>query len=651
MTVTPLRRIRPAAAPTATAESTPPRGYGVVVAVGAVVFWLAYDDGTYSVQSRSIVAVVAWWLLVLAVVTGRWPLTRLRLEAVVASAALAGFAMLSLMSIEWAADDANAFLEFNRVCLYVAVVLLSFTIRSPTTVGRWCDGIVLGISATIGLSLFARFFPQVVNGSTGFAVLQRGQVRLNYPLGNWNALAVFAAMAIPLALRSALLATSRVLRGLAIAPVPALAAAIYLTSSRTGAVVAALGVGVFFFLVRQRVATVAALVAAAAGSAVAVVAVASVHGVAEGAAVSVGKGLLVTALVLLSCLVAGAALLVLSDLARRLTAGRPSLERLLLLGAAVALIVAVVAVNPVRRFDDFQRLPTGIYGSDAQYVQSHLLNSSGNGRWQYWTAAAREFEAHPVGGAGAGSFEAWWVKTRPYAAFVRNAHSLYLEVLGELGVFGLVLIVAMFGAGIAAVVLRLRAGDDAHRATIAALGATLAAFVVAAGLDWIWQVTAVTIVGLLCLGFVVGPATGEAPRRPRSSWLALTAGVAVVAFALPVIVSQTISFLTDRRVAASQQAYDTGRLDDAFRAANSARNLEPWSDAPYVQLALVAERAGDLRSAAIWIGSALSRNPDNWSSWLVQARIEAKSGQIIPARRSLAHARDLNPLGLAQATR
>jgi hypothetical protein len=323
----------------------------------------------------------------------------------------------------------------------------------------------------------------------------------------------------------------------------------------------------------------------------------------------------------------------------------------LVFGGIAALVVVFVAIDPVRRFDDFRRLPTGVYGNNAQYVQNHLLNASGNGRWQYWTAAVKEFEAHPVGGGGAGSYQAWWEKTRPYAAFVRNAHSLYLETLGELGVFGLLLILVTFAAGVVAVVRRLRSGDDAHRTTVAALGAALGVFIVGAGFDWIWQVTVVTIVGLLCLGLVVGPATAEAPAERRASWLQLTAGVAVVVLALPVIVSQTISFLTDRRLAASQHAYNAGRLEDAFNAATSARNLEPWSDAPYVQLALVAQRAGDLDSAAVWIGDAISRNPENWTSWLVQATIEAKNGQVLPARRSLAQARDLNPLGLAQATR
>jgi hypothetical protein len=627
------------------------RRYGVVVGVGAVVFWLAYDDGTYGLESRSIAAIVAWWVLAFAVVLGRWPLLRLRGEAIVAAVALAAFAVLSLLSIEWAASDANAFLEFNRVSLYVAVFLLSLTVVSRGTLGRVCDGIVLGITATVALSLFARFSPHVINESSGFGILPRGQMRLNYPLGNWNSLAVFAALAVPLAMRSALLGSSSALRGLAVAPVPALVAAIYLTSSRTGALVAALGAALFFFLVRQRIATLATLGAAAIGSIGAVATVALARGIASGASVSVGEGILVTALVLVSCAVAAAALAPLSALGSRLSVRRPSIERLLVFGGIAALVVVFVAIDPVRRFDDFRRLPTGVYGNNAQYVQNHLLNASGNGRWQYWTAAVKEFEAHPVGGGGAGSYQAWWEKTRPYAAFVRNAHSLYLETLGELGVFGLLLILVTFAAGVVAVVRRLRSGDDAHRTTVAALGAALGVFIVGAGFDWIWQVTVVTIVGLLCLGLVVGPATAEAPAERRASWLQLTAGVAVVVLALPVIVSQTISFLTDRRLAASQHAYNAGRLEDAFNAATSARNLEPWSDAPYVQLALVAERAGDLDSAAVWIGDAIGRNPENWTSWLVQATIEAKNGQVLPARRSLAQARDLNPLGLAQATR
>jgi O-Antigen ligase len=624
--------------------------YALVGAVAGVVFGLAYDDGAYGVQSRSIVAIVAWWLIALAIVAGSSTFGRLRREAVVVAVALGGFAVLSLASTAWAANDGSAFAEFNRVSLYLAALLLSFLVVSRRVLGRCCDGILVGISAVAALSLVSRFFPDVVNAASDFRFLPRGLSRLNYPLGYWNGLAVFVAMAIPLALRSSLLGRSTVTRGLAVSPVPALAAVIYLSSSRTGAAVAVFGIVAFFVLVHRRLAALATLAAAATGAVPALATVASLHAVAEGTAVSRPQGVVVTVVVIASCCLAALVLAPLSSLEPRLSGRSRSIERLLLVATLIALTAGVVAAHPVRRFHDFQKLPTG-YGADGRYVTNHLLNSSGNGRWQYWTVAVREFEAHPAVGGGAGSYQAWWEKTRPYPAPLRNAHSLYVEVLGELGIVGLVFIVLVFAAGFAALALRLRRGDDVHRTTVAALGSVLAVFAVAAGFDWVWQLTIVGIVGVICLGFLVGPALADAPAIRRGRWLVPAVGVAVVVLALPAIGSQAVSLLSDRRLAASERAFNAGNLRQAFDAANDARNLEPWADASYLQLALVAERAGDLGSAGQWIADAIRRDPDNWTTWVVQSRIQTKTGATAAAQRSLERARALNPLGLPQALR
>ncbi|MDQ6914820.1 MAG: hypothetical protein M3155_03300, partial [Actinomycetota bacterium] len=62
-----------------------------------------------------------------------------------------------------------------------------------------------------------------------------------------------------------------------------------------------------------------------------------------------------------------------------------------------------------------------------------------------------------------------------------------------------------------------------------------------------------------------------------------------------------------------------------------------------LQLALVSERAGDLRAARLWIGRALGMNADDWRLWLVASRIETRQGDVLAARRSYERARQLNP--------
>ena len=138
------------------------------------------------------------------------------------------------------------------------------------------------------------------------------------------------------------------------------------------------------------------------------------------------------------------------------------------------------------------------------------MSSASNGRWQFWQAAIDQFEARPLTGHGAGSYEAWWAQHGSIAYFTRQAHSLYLETLGELGLVGLLLVVGLLGVvGVTAARRRAAAaGED--RTTVAALAALALGFAVAVGIDWVWEIPVVAITGILACGLLVGPATARA---------------------------------------------------------------------------------------------------------------------------------------------
>ena len=124
-------------------------------------------------------------------------------------------------------------------------------------------------------------------------------------------------------------------------------------------------------------------------------------------------------------------------------------------------------------------------------------------RTAYWRVAASDVTRHPVLGSGAGSFDDVWYSNRPIPANVRDAHSLYLEVLAELGPIGLILVLAVLVPPLVASVRSPGAGV----APIAA--AAYAAFLVHAGLDWDWEVPATTLAALAC-----GAALLISLRRP-----------------------------------------------------------------------------------------------------------------------------------------
>src|SRR5207248_6417843 len=66
---------------------------------------------------------------------------------------------------------------------------------------------------------------------------------------------------------------------------------------------------------------------------------------------------------------------------------------------------------------------------------------AGANRPHYWHVAWKEYTLNPLTGSGAGTFDSYWLHYRPVSSFARDAHSLYVETLAELGPLGLALVV------------------------------------------------------------------------------------------------------------------------------------------------------------------------------------------------------------------
>src|SRR6185503_15034172 len=282
--------------------------------------------------------------------------------------------------------------------------------------------------------------------------LPGGENRLSYPLEYWNGLGIFVGLAFPLLLGTALATRRTAVRAIAVAVLPALCATIYLTSSRGGAATAALGAVVFLALTERRLAALGALLCGAAGSAAAIGVLLARSDLVDGplqSAAATDQGHTAAVLIGLICIATGA-VLVLGELFARRVKIRPLPRRAGLALAAVAVVAAVaglVALDPVQRYDTFKKPPTEFKQAEVDYTRAHLLSGSGSGRWQFWKAAADEFETRPLVGRGAGSYESWWAQHGSLFRFIRDAHSLYLETLAELGIVGFALLMATLGAG------------------------------------------------------------------------------------------------------------------------------------------------------------------------------------------------------------
>jgi hypothetical protein len=315
--------------------------------------------------------------------------------------------------------------------------------------------------------------------------------------------------------------------------------------------------------------------------------------------------------------------------------------------SVVIVLVGLVLAHPVRRFEDFKKPPTAFDQSSG--IENHLTSGGGNGRWQLWQAAWKEFESKPLHGRGAGSYQSWWAQHGTISGFVQDAHSLYLETLGELGVVGFALLALTFVTGLVVAGRRLLRVASDQRLTLAAALASFVGFAAAAAVDWMWELTIVSMVAFVCLGLMVGPGTAPAPppravrpgERPLRSRLAI--GLAVILGGWLVICAVAIPLLAGVKIRDSQRAVAAGNLPAAFTSAQDARNIQPWSSAPYTQLALIAEEDGDYDSARVWVQRAIERDRADWELWFLAARFDTSRGAVRQATRDLARARALNP--------
>ncbi len=612
-------------------------------ALGLALFAAAYDDGAYSLESRSTIAIAVWWAILVGAALGIWPRRPVPRGAIATGALLAGFACWELASTAWASSAEQAFTEFDRTALYLGIYVLVVVSSAASRLVRWLDGLLLAVLATAVVALVSRLFPGSFPARGLPELLPSSSTRLSFPLGYWNGLAIFVALAFPLLLFWTLEGGRRHRLGAA-ASFPAIGAVIYLSSSRGAA--AALACGALAFLVAQprRWAAFFALLAAGLGFALSVAMLRAQQTVVEGplgsaAARSEGRHaalLLLGISLLLAAAVEGAV-----ALAPRLP--RPSRPLRLACAALILLVCLAAAGAEGWSLRHFARLPpTAPSSVRGNAVSDHLLSGSGSGRWQFWSASLDEFESAPLAGGGAGSFAAWWAQHGSFRYFVKDAHSLFLQTLGELGLVGFALLSGAIGAGAAVGASRLRRLSGPRRTAAAALLGAFTVYVVAAAVDWMWELTAVTIAGVAFLALLSGTATlPEQSRPPRQRGRGLAAALAVIACA--VLAAEAIVLLAEVELGASQADARRGDLAGARTHALAASKLEPWAATPYLQLALLDESAGALDRARKEIGESIDRDRDDWRPWLVASEIETRLGEPALASRSHAHARLLDP--------
>lgn len=594
---------------------------------------VALRGGSYDEVQRGETFFVVWWVLAIGVAFGLLPPVSLSRPAKIALVALIALAAWTAVGASWSSSVGRTLHEAARTLGYAGVLLLVVRAFGPR--GWRGAAVALTVSAVTicALALASRLLPGLASEleRTGYETR-----RLNYPFNYWNALGTWAAMTVGLALAWSAHAPRWWWRALALQGACVAVPVCYLTYSRSGAVGAVVAVLTVIALSRHRWLAALHACAAAAGSAVVIITIRAQPPIAEATGYEgAGAVALATAAALAGCaLVAYLTTLVGVERVRM----KPRAARTAVASFGAALLVAAVAVGPALAQDAWDSFHQSGGDAGAAGDPAQRLTSLSGERSQLWETALDAFARHPFEGAGAGTYEFLWNRDQRWSHHVRDAHSLYMEVLAELGLPGaLLLVIALGGLLLAALHLAVRQTDPASAGAAAGCSAAFLTFCVTAGVDWMWESTAVACAAFAAAGVAVAGGS-KAVDHPRA-----LPRVALTLLALVALGLRTPILIAAAEVRISQEAVREQRIEAAVSAASVAVHAEPWSTDGYLQRALVLERQGFLDAAAKDARTAVAKERLNAETWLILARIEVERGRTKAAIAAATRARELNP--------
>ena len=270
--------------------------------------------------------------------------------------------------------------------------------------------------------------------------------------------------------------------------------------------------------------------------------------------------------------------------------------------AAVAVVIAVVGLiavigNPFTRiskeYDDFVNLKINT-PTDTRFL------SGGGYRYDYWRIAWKEFKQEPLRGVGAGSYDVDYFVDRRTNEDIRQPHSLPMQLLAELGIPGLLALLAFVGAVFAGLWRTARRGvaSPGRRVAAVAAGGAFSAWLAHTSVDWLHLLPGVTGIALCAAAGLLAPWSRRAPGRALSTGRIVAVVVAVVAVLAAADTAGRLAAAEHYRLQ-SRSALNTDPVH-ALRLANDALALNGDSlpalymkSAAYARLGSVHGRARD----------------------------------------------------------
>jgi len=635
-------------------------GAALAVALSAVGLrgggGLALGPTTKVEISLDIVAAVLGALAVLAVSTRRW----WGAGAILWFGALAA---VTALSITWAIQPSDAWLEANRTIAWMAVFAGGVVLTRLA--GAWWSACLAAIATATGVvctwAILTKVFPGALAADEIYA-------RLREPFSYWNAVGLTGALGVPAALwLGARRSGHAALNALAYPLMGLLLLTVLLAYSRGSLLAVVVGCAFWFAVVPLRLRGVAVLAAGALG---ALAVTAWVFGqdtltkdnvdVAQRATSGHELGIATLAMLVL--------LLAVGLVVQFAAARRPPAEGTRRRAGAVILVA--LALVPLALVVALALSSKGLGGSISSgwksltdpHDQTRVLNdpsrltSVGSVRARYWNESYKIWKAHKGKGVGAGGYATARLRYRTDRLAVRHAHGYVVQTAADLGLLGLAVSFALLiawawatartlgwrlpvppaaarlwgrgppSADAAATLPRLTFGPE--HVGMATLATIALVFGVHSFIDWTWFVPGTAVIALLAAGWVAGRGPlEEAPADPRDLPARLRLGVRrpprVIAAVLIVVAGGLAAWTAWEPLGARDAGNDAllaaGKDPKSYNKAlglvRTAQDRNPLSPDPLFERAVVELVGGHKTAARAALVQAVRLQPANASTW------------------------------------
>jgi hypothetical protein len=329
-------------------------------------------------------------------------------------------------------------------------------------------------------------------------------------------------------------------------------------------------------------------------------------------------------------------------LAEKLRVRRPVVAAALIvviLGTGIAVTARVG--DPVNAVDTQWRSFTSLKLTDSS---ARFTDASGY-RYDLWRIALRQFRENPLLGVGAGSYDATFFRERRVPEYVRQPHSLELQMLGELGLPGLIGLLTFVIAVLASAVRRRAELSGPERAfRVAAFGIFLT-WLVHTSVDWLYNLPGLTVMALMSAGVLLAPPLGEGSRvatfagsRSRQAFLLV---VLLGAGLLAASIGRHYGAALSRDAAISEITRDPAAARDSARRSLSLNSHDPTT---YYALAAAEARRGRYAEARRALLASTAEEKFNYVPWVLLGDLETRRGNLAEAQAAYSRAHTLNPL-------